>query len=131
MAPGAENIQERSMRVASIGECMVEFSAASDGLFARGFGGDTLNTALYLSRLGVDTSYVTALGDDALSEAMLAASTLKITVRLASCSAVIRSSENVAGASCEVRPLAVLRIRPRSSVVILSSLGCETAVFLQ
>ena len=38
------------MRVASIGECMIEFSAAGDGLFARGFGGDTLNTALYLSR---------------------------------------------------------------------------------
>jgi len=60
------------MRVASIGECMVEFSQHRDGLFARGFGGDTLNTALYLSRLGVATSYVTALGDDGLSEAMLA-----------------------------------------------------------
>jgi 2-dehydro-3-deoxygluconokinase len=60
------------MKVASIGECMIEFSAARDGLFARGFGGDTLNTAVYLSRLGVETAYVTALGDDALSEAMLA-----------------------------------------------------------
>src|ERR1700693_1801095 len=66
-------MQEKFMRVASIGECMIEFSAAGDGLFARGFGSDTLNTALYLSRLGVDTSYVTALGDDALSEAMLVA----------------------------------------------------------
>jgi 2-dehydro-3-deoxygluconokinase len=61
------------MRVASIGECMIEFSAAGSGLFARGFGGDTLNTALYLSRLGIATSYVTALGDDGLSEAMLEA----------------------------------------------------------
>jgi 2-dehydro-3-deoxygluconokinase len=61
------------MRLASIGECMVEFSQAGDGLFARGFGGDTLNTALYLARLGVDTSYVTALGDDRLSDAMLVA----------------------------------------------------------
>jgi 2-dehydro-3-deoxygluconokinase len=52
---------------------MIEFSAARDGLFARGFGGDTLNTAVYLARLGVDTSYVTALGDDALSQAMLTA----------------------------------------------------------
>src|SRR6516165_5536958 len=60
------------MRVASIGECMVEFSQHRDGLFARGFGGDTLNTALYLSRLGIATYYVTALGDDGLSEAMLA-----------------------------------------------------------
>ncbi|HET7888870.1 MAG TPA: sugar kinase [Bradyrhizobium sp.] len=60
------------MKVASIGECMIEFSQTPDGAFRRGFGGDTLNTALYLSRLGVETSYVTALGDDALSEAMLA-----------------------------------------------------------
>src|SRR6516225_12035109 len=60
------------MKVASIGECMIEFSAAGSGLFTCGFGGDTLNTALYLSRLGVATSYVTALGDDGLSEAMLA-----------------------------------------------------------
>src|SRR5580692_876107 len=69
MADGAA--RKISMRVASIGECMIEFSAAGDGLFARGFGGDTLNTALYLARLGIDTSYVTALGDDALSGAML------------------------------------------------------------
>jgi 2-dehydro-3-deoxygluconokinase len=61
------------MKVASIGECMIEFSAARDGLFARGFGGDTLNTAVYLSRLGIHTAYVTALGDDALSVAMMAA----------------------------------------------------------
>jgi len=61
------------MKVACIGECMVEFAQADGGLFRRGFGGDTLNTALYLSRLGIDTSYVTALGDDPLSQAMLAA----------------------------------------------------------
>jgi 2-dehydro-3-deoxygluconokinase len=61
------------MKLAAIGECMVEFAQAQDGLFRRGFGGDTLNTALYLARLGINTSYVTALGDDALSEAMLAA----------------------------------------------------------
>ncbi len=61
------------MKVASLGECMIEFSQRSDGSFRRGFGGDTLNTALYLARLGIDTSYVTALGDDPLSEEMLAA----------------------------------------------------------
>lgn len=60
-------------KVASLGECMIEFSQSHDGSFRRGFGGDTLNTALYLARLGVDTSYVTALGDDALSEDMLTA----------------------------------------------------------
>ena len=45
---------------------------APDG-FRAAFGGDTLNTALYLARLGIETSYVTALGDDTLSSAMLAA----------------------------------------------------------
>jgi len=61
------------MKVACIGECMVELAQVDGGLFRRGFGGDTLNTALYLSRLGIDASYVTALGDDPLSEGMLAA----------------------------------------------------------
>jgi len=61
------------MKVACIGECMVEFAQEAAGLFRRGFGGDTLNTALYLARLGIDASYVTALGDDPLSEGMLAA----------------------------------------------------------
>ena len=59
------------MKVACIGECMVEFAQDDGNLFRRGFGGDTLNTALYLSRLGIDAAYVTALGDDPLSEAML------------------------------------------------------------
>jgi 2-dehydro-3-deoxygluconokinase len=60
------------MKVASIGECMIELNNAG-GLFSRAFGGDTLNTALYLARLGIDTSYVTALGDDAISDEMIAA----------------------------------------------------------
>ena len=60
------------MRLASIGECMVELADVGGGRFARGFGGDTLNVALYLARLGVDVSYVTALGDDPLSDAMIA-----------------------------------------------------------
>lgn len=42
------------------------------GLYSRGYGGDTLNTAVYLSRLGVDVDYITALGDDALSDEMVA-----------------------------------------------------------
>lgn len=50
---------------------MVELSDAGAGLFSRSFGGDTLNTALYLARLGIAASYVSALGDDQLSTAML------------------------------------------------------------
>jgi 2-dehydro-3-deoxygluconokinase len=60
------------MRVACIGECMIELRELQDGLLARSYGGDTLNTAVYLARLGVAVDYVTALGDDGWSEEMLA-----------------------------------------------------------
>jgi 2-dehydro-3-deoxygluconokinase len=59
-------------RVLSIGECMLQLREERRGKFAQGFGGDTLNTAIYLSRLGVQTSYLTALGDDAWSDEMIA-----------------------------------------------------------
>jgi 2-dehydro-3-deoxygluconokinase len=59
-------------KVACIGECMVELKQADGGLFSRGYGGDTLNTAVYLARLGVAADYVTALGDDSLSDEMIA-----------------------------------------------------------
>jgi 2-dehydro-3-deoxygluconokinase len=61
------------VRVASIGECMIELSEHPDGRITRAFGGDTLNTSVYLARLGVPVDYLTALGDDAWSEEMLAA----------------------------------------------------------
>lgn len=38
---------------------------------ALSYGGDTLNTAVYLSRLGLSVTYVTALGDDPLSSDMI------------------------------------------------------------
>ena len=48
-----------------------------DGTAAIGFGGDSLNTSVYLRRLGggvgIEVDYVTALGDDPYSDAMLAA----------------------------------------------------------
>lgn len=59
-------------KVASIGECMIELKQAEGGLYSRGFGGDTLNTAIYLVRLGVGVDYVTALGDDPMSDEMIA-----------------------------------------------------------
>ncbi|CAM3573985.1 2-dehydro-3-deoxygluconokinase [Vibrio aerogenes CECT 7868] len=63
-------------RVAVIGECMVELKKDGD-LYRQNFGGDTLNTALYLSRLtqshGITTAYVTGLGKDPFSSEMLAA----------------------------------------------------------
>lgn len=62
-------------RFLSIGECMVELSQAGDGLLRKGFAGDTFNTAWYARAcLPEDWSvdYFTALGDDPLSEDMLA-----------------------------------------------------------
>jgi 2-dehydro-3-deoxygluconokinase len=52
---------------------MIELAPAGNGLLKRGWGGDTLNTAVYLARLGVAVDYITALGDDPLSEEMIEA----------------------------------------------------------
>ncbi|MQQ32885.1 sugar kinase [Pseudomonas sp. SZ57] len=60
-------------RVALIGECMIELQQHADGGLRQSFGGDTLNTAVYLSRLlgeRAKVDYVTALGDDSFSDAM-------------------------------------------------------------
>ena len=58
--------------VACIGECMIELKQVGNGLLSRGYGGDTLNTAVYLARLGAEVDYITALGDDPLSDEMIA-----------------------------------------------------------
>jgi 2-dehydro-3-deoxygluconokinase len=63
------------MRIACIGECMVELTLPRGRRAARvGFAGDTFNTAVYLKRSApeLDVAYVTALGTDALSARMLA-----------------------------------------------------------
>jgi 2-dehydro-3-deoxygluconokinase len=62
------------LRVASIGECMIELSQRDSATLGLAYGGDTLNTAVYLKRAAGDrlaVDYVTALGDDPWSEAML------------------------------------------------------------
>lgn len=51
---------------------MIELREEADGRLSRGYGGDTLNTAVYLARLGVSVNYVTALGDDPWSDEMIA-----------------------------------------------------------
>ena len=56
----------------SVGEVMVELARGPDGRFALGYGGDTFNTAVYLARLGVDTAYATALGEDPYSDGIVA-----------------------------------------------------------
>lgn len=63
------------IKIACIGECMIELAHRGPADLQLAYGGDTLNTAVYLSRLtrGLEVSvdYVTALGDDAYSDAML------------------------------------------------------------
>ncbi len=65
-----------SLRFAALGECMIELRHRDDQTLALGSGGDTLNCAVYLARLvvdrGVHVDYVTALGDDPYSDALLA-----------------------------------------------------------
>jgi 2-dehydro-3-deoxygluconokinase len=52
---------------------MIELSERRGDHCRIGFGGDTLNTAVYLARLGIGVDYVTALGDDPWSDEMVAA----------------------------------------------------------
>lgn len=77
MAKGVLNKEDCTVggRFLSIGECMVELSQAGDGLLRKGFAGDTLNTAWYArAYLPSDWSvdYFTGVGDDPLSQEMLA-----------------------------------------------------------
>ena len=61
-------------RIAIVGECLIELNGAPFGTLHQTFGGDSLNTALYLARLSgkaVVVNYVTALGTDAFSDGML------------------------------------------------------------
>ena len=58
-------------RVACIGECMLELCGGDLSAMTLSYGGDTLNTTVYLARLGVDVDYVTALGDDPYSDWMI------------------------------------------------------------
>ena len=61
--------------VALLGECMLELQGQAFGTMTQTFGGDTLNTAVYLARCGANTGvrarYVTALGDDPFSDGLL------------------------------------------------------------
>ncbi|OCG24705.1 ketodeoxygluconokinase [Gilliamella sp. wkB108] len=61
-------------KIAVIGECMIELSIKPDST-TRSFGGDTLNTSVYLSRLlknkDFSIHYVTGLGTDPFSQEMI------------------------------------------------------------
>ena len=63
--------------IALIGECMLEISHLPTSRDCHSlptvlsYGGDTLNTAVYAARMGVEADYVTVLGDDSMSQWML------------------------------------------------------------
>lgn len=61
------------LKIAFFGECMLELNGTALGAMRQGYGGDTFNTAVYLARCGgtaIQVWYATALGDDALSQAL-------------------------------------------------------------
>jgi 2-dehydro-3-deoxygluconokinase len=67
-------VASEKKRIALIGECLVELNGTPFGSLHQSFGGDSLNTALYLARLtrpSIEVKYVTVLGTDGLSEAMV------------------------------------------------------------
>lgn len=59
------------MKTFVFGEAMLEYH--SHGGTGLRYGGDTLNTAIHMARRGCDAAYVTALGTDPISDALVAA----------------------------------------------------------
>ncbi|PJG59260.1 sugar kinase [Aeromonas cavernicola] len=66
------------MRIVMMGECMIELNGSPFGAMHQAFGGDSLNTALYLKRAvnayphPISVSYLTAMGVDPLSKGIVA-----------------------------------------------------------
>lgn len=68
----------RPLSVRAIGEAMVEMAPVGDGLYRRGFAGDTYNTAWHMAQLlgdGAEVGMVTRVGQDSLSESFVAGMT--------------------------------------------------------
>lgn len=56
------------VRAIFLGEAMLELSPADGDLWRLRHGGDTLNSAVHMSRLGIGTAFITALGSDDFSQ---------------------------------------------------------------
>ncbi len=60
-------------KICCAGEVMIELAAEpGTALYRMGVAGDSFNTAVYLARAGLAVQYLTCLGDDALSDDILA-----------------------------------------------------------
>ena len=60
------------MKVIIVGEAMLEYRSQPGTAGGLHYGGDTLNTAIHMVRSGCDVAYVTALGTDPISDALVA-----------------------------------------------------------
>ena len=66
--------RKHAPRVAVIGECLIELNGEPFGSLRQTFGGDTLNTALYVARIArelINVSYISVMGVDILSEGIV------------------------------------------------------------
>ena len=123
--------------VACIGECMVELRQAhggqagqsagqGGGLYSRGFGGDTLNTAVYLARLETRVDYLTALGDDAQFEPLIAELQSNERVRQLEATAIASQFSGPTPKST-TRPKAIGRIQERHTKLMKFKRQTSTA----
>lgn len=68
-------MSKTTLKLAFLGECMIELQETGPGETKQTFGGDTLNTAIYSARLGAElplmVDYVTAVGTDTFSGRMI------------------------------------------------------------
>ena len=63
------------LKLAAIGECMIEMSHGSSSQLdnvSLGYGGDTLNTLIYAARHNIESFFFTALGEDPYSQWLVA-----------------------------------------------------------
>lgn len=60
-------------RITFVGEGMLELSGSGSAGWKLGHGGDTLNSAVHMARLGCDVAFLTALGADAFSQQLRSA----------------------------------------------------------
>ncbi|MDO3386253.1 sugar kinase [Gilvimarinus sp. SDUM040013] len=85
-------------KIACIGEVMIELAVAPPApqgteLKALSYAGDTYNTVVTLARLGAETTYVTRLGDDHYSDAVIA----RLEAEQIASSAIVRDKGKVPG----------------------------------
>jgi len=65
-------VEQQKIDIGIIGECLIELTSngtlAESSTLNKYFGGDTITTAVAISRLGSNTSYITQVGNDGFSE---------------------------------------------------------------